>query len=186
MPVFCQPLRLHHSNLSIIFIYTPPNPMSILRLCLIIPALLLFSCEPAETFDPAAIPGEYEGSLLYYEADGSEQGDSRPDLSKQGGYKATVTRDGAEYLVEFDDSFTHLVPDVSVEMFAIIDGQTASLRTVSGQPYSSVSGSSSSPGQPPNYVSLDRSRRRVGFELLLKSNDADSVYFLNLSVFRFY
>ena len=150
-------------------------------------AVLLITCTPEPGFDHAVIPGTYKGSLYYFTSAGADKaGVNLPAMSKTSEFRTVVTFDGSQYLFSFDNSFKYQVPDVQIEVFSIVNGNTATIRTKSGQTYSSSSALNSAPGQPANYISDDTHARKVRCELTLKSNDPDSAYFLNFTLFRDY
>jgi hypothetical protein len=150
-------------------------------------ALLLTTCEQDPGFNYDNIPGLYKGSLYYFTADGPDKvGVNVPNMSKTDTYRTTVTLDGDAYVMAFDEAFKYKVPDTRVEVFSITNGNTAGIRTTSGQTYSSSNAMNSFPGQPSNYFSDETHVRRVRCELTLKSNDPDSAYFLNFVLFREY
>jgi hypothetical protein len=158
--------------------------MSLIRRYILFSGLLFFGCGPAETFDMALIPGTYTGSLYYFEADGSDIGDEVPALTTSGNYMATIARSGADYVITFDEDGKFDMPDLTVELFSIVDGRTGAIRTTGGQDFSSSTAGNTAPGQQPNYFGIDPDLGRVDCKLTLKSNDPDSVFFLRLSVVR--
>jgi hypothetical protein len=156
-------------------------------LSLVVFAAILTTCSPEPGFDFSVIPGTYKGSLYYFTSAGADKpGVSVPAMSKTSEFRTVVTLDGSQYLFTFDNSFKYQVPETEVEVFSIFNGNTASIRTKSGQSYSSSSALNSTPGQPANYISDDTNSRKIRCELTLKSNDPDSAYFLNFTLFRDY
>jgi hypothetical protein len=158
--------------------------MTTIRYCILFFGLLLSGCGTGESYDPSQIPGTFVGSLYYYEADGSDVGDEVESLTTMNTYTAMIARSGANYKITFDDNGKFDVPDITVELFSIVDGKTGAIRTTDGQDFSSSTAGNNAVGQHPNYIGIDPDLGRVDCKLTLKSNDADSVFFLRLSVVR--
>jgi len=147
--------------------------------------ILLSACKKDNEFDKALIPGEYSGALYYFPSlSGGETGNNDPDLSKSTDYKTTITRNGSNFTVSFDTSFIYTIPDISFEITSIENSEIAIIRTQNGQAYSSSY--ELGYGQNHNYIQIDKYIHRVDFRMTLKSNNPDSIYYLDLGLLRIY
>lgn len=139
-----------------------------------------------DEFNREHIPGEYKGTLSYYDSPGWDvMGNSITELSKRDEYKTIIKKVGSNYVLSFDKSFVYSIPDITVEIFSVYDSELVGIRTLDGQAFSSVS-KSNFKDQPPNYFWITRYPQVAVCELTLKSNDPDSAYFLSLTLRRIY
>jgi len=153
-------------------------------------ALSLFTCEEIEDdFDFGVVPGDYEGSLTYFTANqGGGIDINLPELSKTTGYRVSIANVGTGHRLSFDKSFKYEVPDIDVvenEYYSKNSASIVSIRTIDGQPYTTVV-MQTYPGVPSSYFYVDEVLRNVKCILTLKSNNPDSVYYLDISVLRKY
>ena len=164
------------------------------RILLAVLIVLLSTCKGFDghddiEFDPSLIPGEYTGSMSYY---GSKQGGGighkSPDLSKEDGYKTTITKAGSNYNMSFDKSFKYTIPDLSIEITSVTyvwGSHIATIKPLAGEEYSLDNPIPDVFAN--NYIKVNTiSRVRIMDLLELKSNDPDSVYFLHLYFGRSY
>jgi hypothetical protein len=156
------------------------------RYLFILVIILLPTCKKDNEFDTGLIPGTYTGAIHYFPSvDGGEPGFNDPDLSKSGDYKTTITKYGSNFVLSFDTSFIYSIPDINVKISSF-SSEIVSIYTPQGQAYSSSGALENYPGQPANYISIDTYIHRVDCHLTLKSNDPDSIYYLNFVLLRIY
>jgi len=154
-------------------------------LCVLSLSLSFSSCKKDEEFNSVLIPGEYTGIMAYYTSiNGGIVGTYIDSLSKYPEYKTTISKSGLNYILSFDKSFIYTLPDITVQITSIESSQQAIIKTLEGQVYSSSSIPASE--YPPNYFYITKYPARIDCILTLKSNDPDSIYFLNFRLFRLY
>jgi len=147
---------------------------------------LLPTCKKDDEFNAGLIPGEYTGAIAYFTSvDGGGPGFNDPDLSKSSDYKTTITKDGSHYVLSFDTSFIYTIPDINIEISSF-NSEIVNIYTEVGQAYSSSTALENYPGQPANYISIDKDIHRMDCHLTLRSNDPDSIYYLLFLLLRIY
>ena len=148
--------------------------------------ILLTTCKKDDEFNTGLIPGTYTGAIYYFPSvDGGGPGFNDPDLSKSDDYIITITKNGSNYVFSFDTSFMYTVPDMNIEISSF-NSEIVSIYTQQGQAYSSSDALENYPGQPANYISITEYIHRVDCHLTLRSNDPDSIYYLNFILLRIY
>jgi hypothetical protein len=157
---------------------------------LLIVLLILFStCKKDDEFNTEVIPGEYTGSVYYWQLIHNDDGDhliNDPNLSSGMDYKTIITKDGSNYILSFDKSSIYTIPDISIKIISFINSDIASIKTLEGQAYSSSEATGKLPGYPANYFSIDKYIHRIDCNLTLGSKDPDSTYFLQFILLRIY
>lgn len=156
------------------------------RYIVVLLIILLPTCKKDDEFNTGLIPGAYTGAIYYFSSvDGGGPGLNDPDLSKSADYKTTITKNGSNYVLSFDTSFIYKIPDINVKITSF-NSEIVNISTLDGQAYSSSNVLGNYRGYPANYFSIDKIIRRVDCQLTLRSNDPDSLYYLNFVLLRIY
>lgn len=150
-------------------------------------SLVFSSCKNDDEFNLEHIPGEYTGSLTYWhslEGDGVSLSSSDPTKGDE--FITTIKRAGSNYVLSFDKSFIIKIPDITFEITPIKDSDSFTIITLPGQAYNSVITQKTYWGETSNYIWISKYPQVVNCNLSLRSNNPDSINFIEIRVLRIY